>query len=84
VTFRIDPAAAEQVSAITDTGATLQTYWETGFVPGSAVDRVIRDPAGTVVVADGDDLPVGERLHGYFVCFAPASIYVLLTNPAGG
>ena len=82
VTFRIDPAAAEAVSAVTDKGVSMMTYWAVGFVPGTATERVVRDPQGQVVVADGDVLPVGQRLKGYFVCFAPTKLYVLLTDPS--
>lgn len=77
-------ALPEQDSATTENGATLRPYWEDGFVPGSALDKVIRDPVCKVVVADGDDRPWTERLHGYFPCFAPSSLHVLLTDPTGG
>jgi hypothetical protein len=86
MTFHIDPAAAEQVSATTDTGVTLATYWSVGFVPGTDSERVIRDPAGKVVVTDGELLQVPPaaypRLAGYFVCLAPTKLYVLLTDPS--
>jgi hypothetical protein len=85
VTFRIDPAAAEQVSAVTDTGVTLLTYWAAGFEPGTADERLIRDPDGQVVATDGEVLAVPQgaqtRLHGYFVCLAPEALYVLLADP---
>jgi hypothetical protein len=84
LTFRIDPAAAEQVSAVSNTGAELQTFWAAGFV-GSATERVIRDPAGQVVARDGEVLAVPAaafpRLHGYFVCLNPDKLYVLLADP---
>ena len=86
MTFHIDPAAAEQVSATTDTGVTLVTYWSVGFVPGTDSERVIRDPAGKVVVTDGEVLQVPAaaypRLAGYFVCLGTDKIYVLLNDPA--
>jgi hypothetical protein len=82
VTFRIDAAAEEQVSALTDTGARLVTYWSAGFRAGSADDPVVRDPSGSVVVADGEVLSIPHeewpRLHGYFVCPSFAALYVLL------
>ena len=87
LTFRIDPTAAEQVTALTDTGVTFTTYWSAGFQPGTATERVIRDPAGQVVVADGDVLAIPEaanlRLHGYIVvaCNGPNTLYVFLTDP---
>ena len=81
VTFHIDPAATEPVSAVADTGVSLVTYWSAGFHAGTAAERVVRDPAGQVVVADGDTLAVGQRLHGYFVCLAPDALYVLLADP---
>jgi hypothetical protein len=87
LTFRIDPTAAEQVTALTDTGVTFTTYWSAGFQPGTATERVIRDPAGQVVVADGDVLAIPEaanpRLHGYLVvgCNGPNTLYVFLTDP---
>ena len=79
MTFHIDPAAAEPVSAMTDTGVRLVTYWPAGFIGGAAV----RDAAGTVVVSDGDVLQAGQPLHGYPVCLAPTSIYVMLARPTG-
>jgi hypothetical protein len=86
MTFHIDPAAAEQVSATTDTGVTLVTYWSVGFVPGADSERVIRDPAGKVVLRDGEVLQVPPaaypRLAGYFVCLGTDKIYVLLNDPS--
>jgi hypothetical protein len=86
MTFRIDPAAAEQVAAVTDTGVTLATYWSAGFTAGADAERVVRDPAGEVVVTDGDVLQVPPaaypRLGGYFVCLGPDKLYVLLADPS--
>jgi hypothetical protein len=82
VTFRIDPAAAEPVSAVTDKGVPMMTYWAAGFVPGTAAERVVLDAQGQVVVADGDVLPASQRLKGYYVCFGPTSLYVLLKEPS--
>ena len=85
MTFRIDPAATEQVSAVTDTGVTLTTYWSTGFMPGTDAERLVRDPNGKVVVSDGELLQVPPaaypRLGGYFVCLAPDKLYVLTRRP---
>jgi hypothetical protein len=86
MTFHIDPAAAEQVTATTDTGVTLVTHWSPGFVAGTDSERVIRDPAGKVVVTDGEALQVPPaaypRLAGYFVCLGTDKIYVLLNDPS--
>ena len=86
VTFHVDPTAAEQVLAAADTGKSLVTYWSAGFRPGTAAERVVRDPAGQVVVSDGDVLPIPQsewpRLHGYFVCPSPDALYVLLVDPS--
>jgi hypothetical protein len=86
VTFRIDPTAAEQVSAVADTGKQLFVYWAAGFQPGTATDRVVRDPSGQVVVSDGEvlSIPQGDwpRLRGHFVCPAPNALYVLLVDPS--
>jgi hypothetical protein len=81
VTFRIDPAASEPVTAITDTGTTLLTHWEHGFEAGAAGELLIRDPNGQVVVKDGDALMVSGRLGNYFVCFAPDELFVQLESP---
>jgi hypothetical protein len=88
MTFHIDEAAAEQVSAMTDTGVTLQTYWSAGFQAGA--DRygkgVIKDSAGQVVVTDGDVLAVPPaaypRLAGHFVCLGTDKIYILDKDPS--
>ena len=86
VTFEIDPAAADPVTAVTDQGTTLRTFWATGFVGGPADDPVVRDPAGQVVAKDGDALDVPEgafpRLKGYFVCPSQDALYVLLQDPS--
>jgi hypothetical protein len=84
LTFHIDPAAAEQVSAVADTGVRLLINWAAGFEPGTAAERVVRDPAGQVVVADGDVLQVGQRLQGYVVCLTDAEVDVLLADPGSG
>jgi hypothetical protein len=86
VTFEIDPSAVDPVTAITDEGVSLRTYWAPGFVGGPAEDPVVRDPDGQVVAADGDVLPVpGDaypRLKGYFVCTAPDALYIFLAEPS--
>jgi len=86
MTFHIDPTAAEQVTAVTNKGATLTTYWSDGFVPGSDTERVIRDAAGKQVVADGEELAVPPaaypRLAGYFVCLGTDKLYVLDKDPS--
>lgn len=83
LTFRIDPAAQEQVRAVSDTGRELITYWEAGFVPGSAAELAIRDPDGQVVVHDEEVVATaaGWDLHGHFVCMNPDELYVMLTQP---
>ncbi len=86
VTFRIDPSASDQVTAIADTGKALSTYWVAGFQPGTAAERVIRDPAGQVVATDGEVLAIPEgawpNLHGHMVCPTPDALYVLLVAPS--
>ncbi len=87
LTFRIDPAAAEPVSAVSDTGRELQTFWVPGFEPGSVTERVVRDPDGQVVARDGEvlDVPptVAPELHGYPVCLTPTTLHVMLEEPGG-
>lgn len=86
VTFRIDVDAADQVTAETDIGTTLRTFWAAGFQGGGADDPVVRDPLGRVVVEAGDVLPIPDgawpRLHGYFVCPSADALYVLLEDAA--
>ena len=79
MTFHIDAAAPEQVSALTDTGVTLTTYWPAGFTAGTAGERVVRDGAGTVVAVDGDVLQVGQQIHGYGVCLTTSNLHVVAT-----
>ena len=81
MTFHIDPAATEPVSATTDTGVSLTTYWPAGFTAGTAAERAVRDASGTVVATDGETLKVGEQLHGYYVCTGPTKVYVMLAAP---
>ncbi len=81
-TFRIDPAAADPVTAVTDQGASLQTFWAPGFEGGSTGDPVVRDPDGQVVATDGEVLtiPVGAfpTLHGHWVCPSEDALNVFL------
>jgi hypothetical protein len=82
--LRIDPGAEDQVRVVSDTGRELVTYWEAGFVPGSATERVIRDPDGQVVAQDGEVVVLhpGWQLHGHFTCMSnPDKLYVALTEP---
>ena len=85
LTFRIDPAAAEQVSAISDTGVELETSWAPGFEPGSAAERVVRGPDGQVVARDGDVVALPEaanpELHGYPLCVTWTTLHVMAEQP---
>ena len=85
VTFVVDASAADPVTAQTDTGRSLQTFWSAGFT-GSAAADAVRDPNGQVVAANGETLDIPEgalpRLHGYFVCPSMNAIYVLLQDPS--
>ena len=81
MTFHIDVAAAEQVSAMTDTGVSLVTYWPAGFKADTAGERVVRDTAGQVVATDGEVLRVGRPLHGYGVCPSTSKLHVMLPGP---
>jgi hypothetical protein len=85
VTFQIDPAAAEQVTALASTGTILRTFWAAGFRGGSAVDKTVLDPTGAVVVTDGEKLAIPAaafpRLKGYFVCPSPDALYILAADP---
>lgn len=80
-------AVADAVTAVTDYGSTLRTYWSPGFGLGSATgaDWVVRDPYGQVVAGQGEviDIPDGAwpRLRGYFVCPTKEALYVLLKDP---
>ena len=85
VVFQIDPAAEEPVTAQTDTGKSLQTFWSAGFV-GVTEGPAVKDPGGQVVAGNGEGLDIPEgtlpRLHGYFVCPSDNALYVLLQDPS--
>jgi len=85
-TIRFTPAAQEQVSAMTDTGVLLKTFWSAGFVGGLLDDPSVLDPEGRVVARDGEVVVIPEgawpRLNGYFVCPSQDALYILLTDPA--
>jgi hypothetical protein len=85
VMFKIDPTASDPVTALTDTGTTLRTFWSAGF-QGSAADKTVLDPSGVVVAADGEILMIPEgafpRLRGYFVCPSTDAVYVLSADPS--
>ena len=84
VTFKVDPAAADPVTALANTGTVLRTFWAAGFIAG-APNKVVLDHFGAVVVTDGDKLAIPEgafpRLSGYFVCPSPDALYILATDP---
>jgi hypothetical protein len=80
MTFHIDPTAPEPVSAMTDTGVSLETSWPPDFTAG---EGVVRDTTGAVVVTDGDKLQVGQDLHGYGVCLGPTALWVMLSGSGG-
>jgi hypothetical protein len=86
LTFHVDPDAAEQVWAESDTGASLTSSWSAGFQPGTAEERLVRDPQGQVFISDGEIVEVPEaanlRIHGYLVCLRPDELWVL-TNESG-
>jgi hypothetical protein len=82
VTFHIDPAAAEHVSAMTDTGVSLVTYWPAGFSASTAAERSVRDAGGKLVASDGEVLQAGQGLHGYRVCLSTSKLDVMLTVPS--
>ena len=85
VVFHIDPAASDPVTATTETGKVLKTFWMPGFVGGTAADPTVRNATGQVVVADGQVLPIPNgawpRLAGHFVCPSTDALYVFLTDP---
>lgn len=90
LTFQIDPGVADPVTALTDLGTSIATYWSPGFtltsVDFAAAAPLVQDPNGQVVATSGDtlDIPDGAwpRLHGYFVCPSTDAIYVLLKDPS--
>jgi hypothetical protein len=87
LTFTIDPEAAEQVAARSDTGRELLTYWPAAFEAGSTSQRVVRDGTGAVAVRDGQvlDLPASGSLeiHGHPVCLRPSVLFVMADVPPG-
>ena len=86
VTFKIDPAAAEQVTALASTGTVLHTFWAAGFRGGSAADKTVLDPTGAVVVTDGERLAIPQgafpSLKGFFVCPSPDALYIFAAEPS--
>jgi hypothetical protein len=81
--FHIDPAAPDNVTALSDTGINLKVSWVPGFEPGPATDRVVLGPDGAVVASDGEVLalvPPGARLHDYPICLTPSELSVMLAS----
>ena len=85
VAFHIDPGAREQVTALTNTGKVLRTFWSAGFRGGSPDEKVVLDREGAIVAADGEVLGIPQgawpRLHGHFVCPSPDALYILTPDP---
>ena len=84
VVFHIDPAAAEPVTAETDKGVSLVTYWPAGY---TADESGVRDNTGVVVIRDRQPLAVNEqRIHGSGgtdLCWGPTTLYVSRAVPGG-
>jgi hypothetical protein len=82
ITFVIDPSAAELVTAVSDTGASLLTLWPEGFRAGPAADRTVLSPDGQAVATNGQVIAVPAtllpRLGGYDICLTPSSLHVVL------
>ncbi|MBA2380628.1 MAG: hypothetical protein H0V73_00830 [Chloroflexi bacterium] len=81
VTFRIDPAAPEPVSAVRDDGRIMHVRWPVGFYGGTALDPVVLDAAGQIVARDGERLirpPNGafSDLHGHSACFGGDTLWI--------
>jgi hypothetical protein len=82
ITFRIDPAALDQVVAIRPDGRALHIFWPQGFRGGTLEDPVVRDPNGQIVARDGEVvIDPGRGIHGHAVCSGSDSLYVLLEGP---
>lgn len=82
VTFRL--LSGEPVSAVSESGAPLRTFWSSEFHVTTDPKPAVVDAGGAPVAVDGEQLTVPNKLHGYFVCFAPTSLYVRATDPSGG
>lgn len=82
--FRIDPAAADHVTAESDTGVELEVEWVPGFEGGAADERVVLDPDGQVVLRDGEVIELlpaaNAELHGYPLCLTPTTLSVMLEH----
>lgn len=76
LTFRIDPSAAEPVTAVAADGRSFVVYWAPGFVP-DATSAAVVDPKGMIVARDGERL-TGPLLHGHTVCATSTAVFVLL------
>jgi hypothetical protein len=84
VRFRLDSSTGEQVVAVTDQGAELQTYWADSFHIDPESPAIV-DPDGVVVVVDAQVLPIPDqdwpRLNGNFVCPTEDALYVFHGDP---
>jgi hypothetical protein len=77
LTFRIDSEALESVVAVNDRGIARHVLWPRGFIAGTTDNPVVMDPAGLVILRDGDRLlRESPKLHGYDVCFGGGSVTV--------
>jgi hypothetical protein len=87
LTFTIDPEAAEQVAARSDTGRELLTYWPADFEGGPTSQRVVRDGSGAIVVRDEETIDVPSagflEIHGHPVCLQPNVLFVMTDAPSG-
>jgi hypothetical protein len=83
--FVIDPTAADPVTAVSDKGRALRTFWAAEFVGGPPDDPVVRDGGGQVVARHGDVLEIPAdgfpELHGHFVCPSEDALYIFNVPP---
>jgi hypothetical protein len=87
LTFRIDPTAADHVTAQSDTGVNLTVEWVPGFEGGAQGQLVVLGQDGQVLIEDGEtiELPSGSNpeLHGYPLCVTPTTVAVLTMHSGG-
>jgi hypothetical protein len=87
LTFRVDPTAADHVTARSDTGVNLTVEWVPGFEGGAEGQRAVVGPDGEVLIQDGEtiELPAGSNpeLHGYPLCVTPTTVAVMAMQSGG-
>jgi hypothetical protein len=86
IRFAISTAVSDTVTAVTDDGHRLRTFWDNEFeLVERSGELVVRDAAGGEVVRNGQSVeihvPSTPRIQGHLVCLGTDRLWVFGNDP---